>query len=124
MNIVKENLCVNVQTVFLSYLMRKCLSLRMRQIMSFLVLLLILLLASVNDIYGAKKVVVFHTKEQIDGTDTTLVNSFVTLRIKGEGSFYNDGYYKVLHDGVLRVETSLGVFLRLNLNVGAKTMER
>ena len=77
--------------------------------MSFLVLLLILLLTSINNVYGAKKVVVFHTKEQIDGTDTTLVNSFVTLRIKGEGSFYNDGYYKVLHDGVLRVETSLGV---------------
>lgn len=92
--------------------------------MSFLVLLLILLSTSINNVYGAKKVVVFHTKEQIDGTDTTLVNSFVTLRIKGEGSFYNDGYYKVLHDGVLRVETSLGVVSKVEFNVGAKTMER
>ena len=88
--------------------------------MSFLVLLLILLLASVNDIYGAKKVVVFHTKEQIDGTDTMLVNSFVTLRIKGEGSFYNDGYYKVLHDGVLRVETSLGVVSKVEFKCRSK----
>ena len=117
---MKENLCVNVQTVFLSYLMRKCLSLRMRQIMSFLVLLLILLLTSVDNVYGAKKVVVFHTKEQIDGTDTTLVNSFVTLRIKGEGSFYNDGYYKVLHDGVLRVETSLGVVSKVEFKCRSK----
>ena len=88
--------------------------------MSFLVLLLILLLTSVDNVYGAKKVVVFHTKEQIDGTDTTLVNSFVTLRIKGEGSFYNDGYYKVLHDGVLRVETSLGVVSKVEFKCRSK----
>ena len=88
--------------------------------MSFLVLLLILLSTSINNVYGAKKVVVFHTKEQIDGTDTTLVNSFVTLRIKGEGSFYNDGYYKVLHDGVLRVETSLGVVSKVEFKCRSK----